>query len=563
MVSPAFTPVPATRSVGTVDPPGDMNNTSNELAAIGAGYSVMNTVYGGGADPTGLTDSTAQIGSAVAAAHLAGMPVLLPAGTFSVSSALNWKLPGLQVYGAGSSNTVILQSSANTPILQLAGQGQHISGLHLAYPTLQGTASTSSIGIEFGDDSAGSCFMSKFSDLYVTQACTGLAVNPSVSTAAGLFSCLFENTHVLGYSYSAINLVGNNGLGGANSTGCVFNNTYVHNNFSGTADASSAWWPVYFQAWDEIVFNELNVEHAEIFSSDAVAFVSVGNAVVNSMHLEHLEVSGNPGFGFVYVSHASTAVIGGLSIRFPTMTGTSYNSIVRMNGSGPSVILNGLNEPADGGVNAVHPLIDFTAATNASAVVDGIAVSQTTENTQGATATTSAQIIDGSQVTYAPALKWTTFGVGGWVNIINSSSGAGKNSAAPGQWYYGEVFVPFTSTITGVSAGCVSGGGSEKWNAAFWGAAGGTALAHSGTAGVTTPSSGKFQIPFASSILAPGPATYFIGIQSSGTASQIEVVSNAAEGFITGTVGGTFGSILNLTPAGTYSASVGPIAATF
>lgn len=562
MTSPTFDPVPATRADGTGNPPVDMNNTSNQLAAIGAGYSVMNTVYGGGADPTGGTDSTAQIGSCIAAGHANGMPVLFPAGTFSVDEALNWKLPGLQVYGAGSSNTVILQSTSNTPILQLAGQGQTISGLRLAYPTLQGTANTSSIAIEFGDDSVGSCFMSKFSDLYVTQAQTGLAVSPSVSTAAGLFSCLFENTHVLGFSYSAINLVGNNGLGGADCTGCVFNNVYVHNNFSGTADSNSAWWPVYFQAWDELVINQINVEHAEIFDSDAVAFSSVGNAVVNSMHLEHLEVSGNPGWGFVYVSHASTAVINGLSIRFPTMTGTSYNSVIRMNGSGPSVILNGLNEPSDGGVNATHPLIDFTAATNASAVIDGIAASQTTENTQGATATTSAQIIDGTQVTYAPALKWTTFGTGGWVNILNSTSGAGKNPVA-GTWYYAELYVPSTTTFTGVSAGVVSAGGTDKWVAAFWGTAGGTALAHSGTAGIVTPSTGKMLLPFASSILAPGPATYLIGIQSNGTASQIEVISNANEGFITGSVTGVFGSVPSLTPSGTYSASVGPIAATY
>ena len=109
MNAPIFTPVPATRAVNDPNPPVDMNNTSNELAAIGAGYSVMNTTYGGGADPTGGTDSSGALADAVAALPSAGGLVTFPAGTFLMepATAIAMAVAGTHILGAGRGATIL------------------------------------------------------------------------------------------------------------------------------------------------------------------------------------------------------------------------------------------------------------------------------------------------------------------------------------------------------------------------------------------------------------------------------------------------------------------------
>jgi hypothetical protein len=354
--------------------------------------SALNVVSGYGADPTGSLDSTTAFGNVVSDAVSSGQPVIIPPGTFKITSQLNWKFNGLQIQGAGSQFTKIVQHTANTGVIAVAGQSQKIGGFSPCYTAQEPSANTGSIAVAFGDDTVGSCFLSEFTDILPSLAQTGYAINPSITTKAGLFSCHFDGTRVLGYSYSAINLIGNNGLGAANCTGCVFDNTYIHNNFSGS-DANSTWWPLYLQAWDEVVFNQLNIEHAQVFNSDAAAFVSVGNAVINGMHLEHLEISGTPGWGHVYASHATSVEINGLTIRFPTMTGVSYNSVVRLNGTeGPEVTINGLNEGADGGYATVHPLADFNSSTGGVVTVNQVSNSQITTTAINAGAGCRARI---------------------------------------------------------------------------------------------------------------------------------------------------------------------------
>jgi hypothetical protein len=267
----AYTIPPDTRAAGQLNHITDHNNITDVLTGLGAGFSILNTAFAGGADPAGVADSTGAINATVTAAVAAKRPVLIPGGTYKITSALNWRIPGLQVIGDGSAVTTISQATANTPVIQVAGQYQRIEGLTLAYTSQQPSTSTSAVGVMFGDDAVGSSFLSLFTDLYVKQAATGFGMNPLITAGAGLFSCTFTNMHVLGYSISGIALLGNAGGPGANCTGCVFNNIYVHNNFTGS-DAGSTSWPVQFQQWDDLVINQLNVEHANVFNSDAVMF---------------------------------------------------------------------------------------------------------------------------------------------------------------------------------------------------------------------------------------------------------------------------------------------------
>ena len=550
----------------------------------------LNVVTAYGADPTGVADSTTAIGLAVTAAAAADVPVYIPAGTYKITAVLNWKIAGLRVIGAGSSLAIIQQATANTPVIQVAGQGQRISGLTLRYATQQTSGQTSAIGMEFGDDTAGSCFESIFEDLCFELVNCALAMNPAIATVAGLFSCLFNNIHILGYSYRAISLVGGNGVG-AGATGCVFNNTYIHNNFTGS-DTTSSSWPVYFQVWSEIVFNELNIEHAEVFSSDACVFAQCGNVVINGLHLEHLEMSGNPGYGLVGIGTGTgSVIINGLSVRFGTFTGTSYSSVLRVTGgSNQNVILNGMTFPAgDGGDSTPSlALVDFNSATGVKVQVAGIDATSTqlyTVNTINAGSGCMALIgpvapLSGAAFTgpvtvsggLVPASAgWTCWPTGGAVNLLNVSSGDDQTMVA-GTWYVAACYIGCNCTLTGIIAAGNAASGTDLWTAALWGSAGGAALAYSSLSGIAAPvqSGGigqKVAFPFSGgsggTYSAKGPGLYFIGIQSNGTTNKLLCFINNLEGFATTSHTGTFGTVISLTAPTTYTANLGPFANTY
>lgn len=95
----AFTLPPATRAVGSADPPGDMNAVITALTALGALYNVLNAANGGGADPTGGTD----VAAAINAASAAGV-AQLPPGTFLLNSSTALTGP---IKGTGMSLTTL------------------------------------------------------------------------------------------------------------------------------------------------------------------------------------------------------------------------------------------------------------------------------------------------------------------------------------------------------------------------------------------------------------------------------------------------------------------------
>jgi hypothetical protein len=87
-VPPQYTMPPDTRAVGTSDPPGDVNAHTRALNAMGAGLNVLNAAFSGGADPTGVADSSAVLNARVTG--LAGAPgaVYVPPGTYKLSSTV-------------------------------------------------------------------------------------------------------------------------------------------------------------------------------------------------------------------------------------------------------------------------------------------------------------------------------------------------------------------------------------------------------------------------------------------------------------------------------------------
>ena len=189
--------------------------------------------------------------------------MLIPAGTYKLTSGdpLNWKVAGLRVITDGAGAVKIKQAASNVPIVQFAGQAQYIDPVTFEYVTTQGESDTGAIGITFGDDWQAMVLLGIYQGLRVYNSYTGVAMEPSIETVAGIVSCYVGSLEVFGWYESAINLNGGNGVG-AGATGCVFDNVYVHNNFTDDDTATSASWPVIFRNWSEVVYNELNVQQA-------------------------------------------------------------------------------------------------------------------------------------------------------------------------------------------------------------------------------------------------------------------------------------------------------------
>lgn len=549
--------------------------TAGSLAALRDRVDWLN-VRSLGAAGDGTTDDTTAIGNAITAASSTGRPVYFPAGTYKITSALNWKINGLVIRGDGANSTKISQATANTAVVQMAGSTQEISGLTLTYASQQATGNTSAICLSLGDDTVGSCFGSSFRNLILSNGNTGMAVNPSVATVAGVFSCTFSDIQIDSCSSYHIHLDGNNSGGLANCTGCMFSNIYCYLGTTGSAQ-----FPVLLKNWDEIAFHQLNIEHGTVSANDVLALSNVGNLVVHDLHMEALAL-GVDGQALLHSSGAGTHVISGMTVKNCTFTGSASNPVANFFGTGPTQMsVTGFYEKSNTVTTPSHPFVNYGTATNITVIVTGKSNDQTTSNTTTPNSGCVSQfgvLITGDSsgaaipVAVKPAAGitpyttgFTSFGTGGAANLLNSSSGSDTVMVA-GQWFYAALFIPYNVTLTGVIVAPGSVGGTDKWIAALWPAAGGAVLANSATAGITAPAAGasvKAKLAFTGTVNVAGPGAYIIGIQSNGTTARLRCFSNTVEGFIAGTQGGTFGTIPSLTPASTYTANVGPFASTY
>lgn len=147
----AFALPPPARSVGTGDPPADMNAVINAVTALGAGQNVLNSAFAGGADLTGSADSAAAFNAAIPAG--AGF-VYVPAGTYKIGSTVGplttnqWIVcaPGVFFSFTGTGDCFrFVDSSTYTTRTR---QGGGIIGRPIIDGTSSGTGST---GVHAGD----------------------------------------------------------------------------------------------------------------------------------------------------------------------------------------------------------------------------------------------------------------------------------------------------------------------------------------------------------------------------------------------------------------------------
>jgi len=151
-----YTIPPDTRAVGTPDPPGDVNNIADVLTGNSViRYNVLSTAYSGGADRTGIADSTTPIQAALNAAT-PGSTVWLPTGVYTTSLPLSVPT-GVTFAGEhgrtanGTTGGPVITPSASFTGSQViglaAGQEQELSGFTLDCSALSPAAAIDGIAM--------------------------------------------------------------------------------------------------------------------------------------------------------------------------------------------------------------------------------------------------------------------------------------------------------------------------------------------------------------------------------------------------------------------------------
>jgi hypothetical protein len=97
----------------------DQNGTSDALAALGAGNNPLNAVFAGGADPTGVADSTAAIQATVNTGYCR-----IPSGTYKLSATLSPTAAVTVIEGTGWGTILQWDGTAVSPFIGMADTTQ-------------------------------------------------------------------------------------------------------------------------------------------------------------------------------------------------------------------------------------------------------------------------------------------------------------------------------------------------------------------------------------------------------------------------------------------------------
>ena len=150
-----YTLPPDTRAVGTGDPANDMNAVIEALNAMGATHNVLSASFSGGADPTGVSDSTAAFQAAANALPASGGVVYIPAGTYRLNSSVTSTQPGVYFRGDSKSSTILKYYGTGDCIRMYSATLTTPDGVYgggVKSLMIDGTnASAGACGIHFGD----------------------------------------------------------------------------------------------------------------------------------------------------------------------------------------------------------------------------------------------------------------------------------------------------------------------------------------------------------------------------------------------------------------------------
>lgn len=269
------------------DTAGTLTLSSSASGGSSTTEGVLLSAYGNGTG-TAAANTTA-VQNWISAARTAKKPAINDLGAISVNISTKINMIGDDLVVRGNGLNLVQTDNTQGGII-VGAQGQKIDNLRITYSNNPTSANTAANAIEFSN-----CLYSRFSNLVTENAGRGLYMiqtNPTNNdtNTNTVFSCVFDNIRVNSFAISGISMY-SWPSGGASSTGNVWLNTYVHDNWFGSNGTPSGYC-VTFKDWDESVFDQLNVEWTNP-SGDAVFIQACRNFVFNSVHFEGIQLTGN------------------------------------------------------------------------------------------------------------------------------------------------------------------------------------------------------------------------------------------------------------------------------
>lgn len=293
---------------------------------------LSSTASGGGGSTSseGVMLSTYTAGTGTAAANTTGIQNWINAAKTAKKPAIN-DLGGIDVNISSiidmvgdhlvvRGNGLRLVQTVNTAGgIRVGSEAQNIDGLVVYFSGNPSSANTAANGVEFANP-----LCSVYSNLIVQNGARGFYLPQAVpangdQSSNTVFSCVFYNIRISGYSIAAIEMQ-TYPHGGAASTGSAWINVYIHNNWFGSNGTPSSW-PVTFRNFDEGVFNQFNVEWSNP-PSDAIFLQECQGMTFNSLHFEGIQLTGNSAlFRTYYATRAEVHTMMAKSITIANDTG--------------------------------------------------------------------------------------------------------------------------------------------------------------------------------------------------------------------------------------------------
>lgn len=147
-------------------------------------------------------------------------------------------------------------------------------------------------------------------------------------------------------------------------------------------------------------------------------------------------------------------------------------------------------------------------------------------------------------------------------NLGTLSSLGTSTAGIATQTWYADIFIPVPGILlTGIGVLNAATVGTDKGLVSLYDSTG-ALLANSALAGVTTSGANAFQqYPFTATYTTIKPGRFFIGYTSNGTTDNFRTVATATWIDVLSAIGtgGTFGTIVALTPPTTFTAGQAPI----
>jgi len=341
---------------------------------------------------------------------------------------------GVYMYG-DSQATLIIQTTANTPVLIMANSGNTVRSLSVGYVSQRASTETNSICIYLaGGSGGGSFYNSTFVNVKTQYGAYGWK-NQLSPAGTAVFSVAWRDCEVQNFSICGFSIDTSYGM-----TSNRVDNLYIHNNTAGSGHSATRGVATvggfHAQGWQSGAIDNVNVEH--LTAPYMMTIDSCPGTSLRSFYTENCEINAdNSGILKLMATNTGVPVVGssatvtGMSVaygQFLTASGCTNFGLVYLD-QGTKLQLESI-QAHDNTITAANPNVVFSnVATTASVYVTDATVDAgfaqynsgiagqikrygDVWNTQTAAAASTPSLLAAGEATFDPRLAISASGTG-------------------------------------------------------------------------------------------------------------------------------------------------------